>query len=93
MAADLRVQRFRFFVLSLLRRRRFRLVLRLPFIERHAVYDLARLLLVHIDAACFRGGQVPLPQAIAAETGKIHEVDILHIRALYIVAIARASLR
>src|SRR5262245_41808886 len=57
------------------------LVLRLPLLERLAVDDLAALILGHRHA--FSVGRVlhPVRQAIAAEAGEIHHVDVLHVGA------------
>src|SRR5262245_9636987 len=66
----------------LLLARRFLLVLGLPFVVRHAVDDLARLGIGYLDAPRARLLAVPARQAVAAETGQIHQVDILHVGAL-----------
>src|SRR5580698_4091770 len=58
------------------------LVLGLPLVVRHAVDDLAGLGVGDLDAARAGFLAVPARQAIAAETGQVHQVDILHIRAL-----------
>src|SRR5713101_2760433 len=58
------------------------LILRLPFLVRHAVDDLARLGIGQVDAALAGGGTVPFRQAVAAEAGKVHQIDILHVLAL-----------
>src|SRR5262249_21854291 len=62
-------------------RARFFLVALLPLARRHAVDDLARLILFQADA--FLGGcfAVPVSEAIPTEARKIHHVDILHISA------------
>src|SRR5882724_1706212 len=57
------------------------LVLGLPLVVRHAVDDLAGLRVGDLDAARAGFLSVPARQAIAAETGQVHQVDVLHIRA------------
>src|SRR5262245_29454017 len=73
--------------LGLLERRdglgaRLLLVPRLPFLVGHAVDDLARGVLRELHASL--GGRllVPIGEAVAAEAGEVHEVDVLHIGAL-----------
>ena len=56
------------------------LVLRLPLRERLAVDRFARLVPGHGDAARFGGFAVPVRQAVAAEAGEDHQVDVLHVR-------------
>src|SRR5262245_55258996 len=53
-----------------------------PFFVRHAVNELAALLLAHRHAA--RVGRVlhPIRQAIATKAGEIHEIEVLHVGAL-----------
>src|SRR5262244_3634099 len=58
------------------------LVLRLPLVIGHAVDDLAGLGVAERDAALLGGRPVPFGQAIAAEAGEVHQVDVLYIRAL-----------
>src|SRR5688572_28688301 len=58
------------------------LVLGLPLVVRHAVDDLARLGIGDLDALLARLFAVPARQAVAAEAGQIHHVDILHVGAL-----------
>src|SRR5262245_61807414 len=70
-----------FFEGGFLRRRRFLLVLRTPFVVRHAVDDLAALVLAHRHAFFVGGVLHPVGEAIAAEAGEIHQVDILHVGA------------
>src|SRR4051794_33355758 len=67
---------------GLLIRRRFLLVLLAPFVIGHAVDDLARLGIAERDTLLLGGGAVPFRQAIAAEAGEVHQVDVLHIGAL-----------
>ena len=62
--------------------RGFLLVLGLPLVVRHAVDDLARLGIGDLDALLARLLAVPARQAVAAEAGQIHQVDVLHVRAL-----------
>src|SRR5690606_21436906 len=58
------------------------LMLRFPLIIRHAVHDLARLRVCQRLAGLLRRLAIPARQAIAAEAGQIHHVDVLHIRPL-----------
>src|SRR5690606_29017700 len=60
-------------------RRRFGLILCLPLLIRHAVDQLARLFLRHRDALFPRRFLIPVRQAVAAEAGEVHQVDILHV--------------
>ena len=53
------------------------LVFILPLAVGHAIDNLPRLLVVHWDISFLRGGGIPLAQAVAAEIGKNHKVDIL----------------
>src|SRR5215470_17416828 len=62
--------------------RGFLLVLGLPFVVRHAVNDLARLGVGDLDALLARLLAVPARQAVAAEAGQIHQVDVLNVGAL-----------
>src|SRR5262249_49103273 len=57
--------------------RRVLLVFRLPFVVRHAVHRFAACVLAERDAA--RVGRLlhPVGQAIAAEAGEVHQVDVL----------------
>src|SRR6185295_2475282 len=57
-----------------------RLILRLPFLVRHAVDRLAARLLGHRHALGVGGVLHPVGQAVAAEAGEIHQVDVLHFR-------------
>jgi hypothetical protein len=68
-------------------------VARLPFAVGHAVDDLPRLLLRHLDAG--RAGRVAIPvgEAVAAEAGEIHQVDVLHVGARAKVREERAERR
>src|SRR5579883_53191 len=61
--------------------RGFLAVLGLPLLVRHAVDDLARLGIGYFDALLARLLAIPARQAIAAETGQVHQVDVLHVRA------------
>src|SRR5258708_2231991 len=67
---------------GLLVRRRLLLVLLAPFVVGHAVDDLARLRVGQRHALFLGGGAVPFRQAVAAESGQVHQVDVLHVRAL-----------
>src|SRR5262245_25575628 len=63
-------------------RTRLLLMLRLPLLVGHAVDNLPRLGIRQLQAALLRGFPVPARQAVAAEAREIHEVEILHVRAL-----------
>ena len=67
--------------LPILLRRRLRLVTRLPLRLRHAVDRLPALVPGHRHAALVGGFLHPVRQAIAAEAGEIHQVDVLHVGA------------
>src|SRR5215471_18926174 len=62
--------------------RRFLLVFLAPLVIRHAVDDLARLGIAERDALLLGRGAVPFRQAVAAEAGEVHQIDVLHIGAL-----------
>src|ERR1041385_1889627 len=62
--------------------RGFFLVLGLPLVVRHAVDDLARLGIGNLDALLARLLAIPARQAVAAEAGQVHQVDVLHVGAL-----------
>src|ERR1043165_602593 len=64
-----------------LRGRGFLLVLRLPFVVRHAVHALAALVLAQRHALGVGRILHPVRQAVAAEAGEIHQVDVLHVGA------------
>src|SRR4029453_12197243 len=66
---------------GLLLRRRFLLMLLAPFVVGHAVHDLAGLGIAQRDALFLGGGAVPFRQAVAAETGEVHQIDVLHVGA------------
>src|SRR5579863_3340547 len=61
---------------------RFLLVLRLPLLVRHAVDDLARLGIGKLETALAGRRAIPFREAVAAEPGEVHEVDVLHVGAL-----------
>src|SRR6476646_3362367 len=61
---------------------RFLLVLFAPFVIGHAVDDLARLGIAERDALLLGRGAIPFRQAVAAEAGEVHQIDVLHIGAL-----------
>src|SRR5438105_2678423 len=61
---------------------RFLLVLLAPFVIGHAVDDLARIGIAERDALLLGRGAVPFRQAVAAEAGEVHQIDVLHIGAL-----------
>src|ERR1700743_732736 len=77
----------RFLAVSLLRSLERRLLFRacfflialFPLRGRHAVDDFAGLIFFQRDAFFGGGFAVPVAQTVAAETGEIHQVDILHI--------------
>src|ERR1700732_5012482 len=58
------------------------LVLLAPFVIGHAVDNLARFRIAQRDALLLGRGPVPFRQAVAAEAGEVHQIDILHIGAL-----------
>src|SRR3954447_23023454 len=57
------------------------LMLGLPFLIRHAIDRLTALVLGHRHAAGVSGLLHPVRQAIAAEGGENHPVDVLHVGA------------
>ncbi len=57
------------------------LVITFPFIHGHAVNRLSGLVVVHIQSSVSGCSQVPFGQAVAAETGQVHQVNILNIAA------------
>src|SRR6185437_12707508 len=59
----------------------FLLIFGAPFVVRHAVDDFAALLLRHRHAALVGGILHPVGEAVAAESGEIHEVDVLYVGA------------
>src|SRR5215218_8426055 len=67
------------FKCGLLLGRGFLLILRFPLLERHAVDRFAALILAHWHALGVRCFLHPVGEAIAAEAGEIHHVDILHV--------------
>src|SRR6266851_7211351 len=69
------------------------LVLLAPFVIRHAVDDLARLGVAERDALFLGRGAVPFRQAVAAESGEVHQVDVLHVGALAQMRDQRAERR
>src|SRR5690349_14949298 len=62
--------------------RSFLLVLGLPLVVGHPIDDLARGRIGDLDALLARLLAVPARQAVAAEAGEIHQIDVLHVRAL-----------
>src|SRR5690606_37425859 len=62
-------------------RRGLALVAGLPLGEGHAVDGLAGLFLVHFEPGLERGLAVPVGQAVAAEAGQDHQVDVLDVGA------------
>src|SRR6266478_3061034 len=61
---------------------RFLLVLFAPLVVRHAVDDLTRLGVAERDALFLRRGAIPFRQAVAAEAGEVHQINVLHVGAL-----------
>nr|BFE94280.1 hypothetical protein GCM10020185_48160 [Pseudomonas brassicacearum subsp. brassicacearum] len=59
----------------------FFLVLGFPLGVRHSVDHFAGVVEADLDLAFIGGGLVPLGQAVAAEAGEVHQVDVLHILA------------
>src|SRR4051812_5126705 len=55
-----------------------------PLRERLAVNALARLVLAEVHAALGGRFAIPVGEAVAAETGEYHQVDVLHIGALLV---------
>jgi hypothetical protein len=55
---------------------------RLPLRVGHSVNRFPRVRVAEFDPSFLGGGAIPLRQAVSAETGEIHHVDILHVRAL-----------
>src|SRR5580704_10761922 len=70
-----------FFECRLLIGGRFLLMLGAPFVVGHAVDDLAALVLGHRQALGVGRVLHPVGQAVAAEAGQIHQVDVLHVGA------------
>ena len=66
---------------KLLRARR-SLIFGLPGLVGHAVDRLAAVVLAHCNALGVGGILHPVGEAIAAETGKIHQIDILNVGSL-----------
>src|ERR1700719_475046 len=60
-------------------RARFTLVFRLPLVVRHAVDELPALVLGHGNALGVGRLLHPVREAVAAEAGKVHQVDVLHL--------------
>ena len=57
------------------------LVVAFPFLDRHAIDCRSGLVIVHIKPAVSGRSQVPFRQAVPAEAGQIHLVNILNIAA------------
>ncbi len=60
------------------------LMLLFPLGKWHAVDGFARLLLGHGPALRFGRFAVPIAQAVAAEAGENHQVDVLHVGAFLV---------
>src|SRR5690348_4010369 len=67
---------------GLLFRTRFLLVLRLPLLVRHAVDDLPGVRVGQSHTLRLGRLAVPPAQAVAAEPGEVHQIDVLHVGAL-----------
>src|SRR6516225_5672065 len=67
----------RFLQCSLLLLRRLRLVLGLPLLVRHAVDQLPTLVLGQRHATFVGGILHPIGQAVAAEAGQVHQINVL----------------
>src|SRR6266852_8783255 len=72
---------------------RFLLVLLAPLVIGHAVDDLARLGVAERNALLLGRGAVPFRQAVAAEAGEVHQIDVLHVGALAQMRDQRAERR
>src|SRR5947207_724211 len=72
---------------------RFLLELLAPFVIGHAVDDLARFGIAERDALLLGRGAVPFRQAVAAEAGEVHQIDVLHIGAFAQMRDQRAERR
>lgn len=70
--------------------RRFLLMFAFPLREWFAVDALARLIFAHVDAAFCRRFAIPVGQTIAAEAGKDHQIDVLHVGAFGIEMLEQA---
>src|SRR5471032_2353288 len=57
------------------------LVLGFPLAVRHAVNHFTGSVEAQVDLLFIGSGLVPLRQAVTAETGEVHQVDVLHILA------------
>ena len=75
---------------QLLRRRLF-LMLRLPFFEGHAVDGIAGFVLGQVEATLGGGFAVPISEAVAAESGNVHQIDVLDVRTLFIEVFQQAA--
>ena len=64
---------------GLLRSRRFLLVLLPPLVVRHAVNFGPRLVFADAEALLSRRFLHPVAQAVAAEPGQVHQVDVLYV--------------
>src|SRR5580692_7791242 len=69
------------------------LVLLAPLVIGRAVDDLARLRVAEVDPLVLGGGAIPFRQAVAAEPGEVHQVDVLHVGALAQMRDERAESR
>src|SRR5262249_40667017 len=60
----------------------FPLIFPAPFVVGHSVDDLARFRIGEREIAFVGRGPVPFRQAVAAEAGEVHQIDVLHVIAL-----------
>src|SRR5215469_11866907 len=72
---------------------RFLDVFRLPVRVRFAVDALARRILAQLGAALGGSFAIPVGEAIAAESGQDHQVDVLHVVALDVEVLQQAAER
>src|SRR5436190_5076597 len=57
----------------------FLLIFRPPLVVGHAIDDLARFGIGEREAAVLGFGAIPFRQAVTAEAGQVHQIDVLHI--------------
>lgn len=63
----------------------------LPVVIGHAVEDFARLFLAKGDTPFGGGFLIPATQAVPAEARQVHEVDVLHLGAIFHEMLAQAA--
>lgn len=81
-AAGIGVRRSRRFERLLLLRAGRDLITVLPISMGHAVDVLTSLIVVKRNAVQFGFGTIPFGQTIAAETGQVHQIDVLYVGAV-----------